>query len=299
MVNDQMVQIVGARVGVEAFRRFVERARALRPPEELPVAQFREFVARATPLATAHVRGSIERLAEIAPPILHWLLEPEQDVLAVAGYAWVETAYTNLVAWALYPPGRPDVALACQRAWVNRCAPGIVVEHAVKPLHQLVTDDGIPDLVFEYGEDVLIVEAKTKTFEHAIPSGQPQTIGYVASVAKHLGCDPERCHVVLLTPDRRAPANPRARAASYADFVLALSPALAMVSEDESLFHPYLVVMTHFLRCSLPNGVDAGSLLERICRWQRQPSDSDASEILRELDAIQLLASLLLPMEET
>ena len=281
------------------FRAFVDSARPLVATRLAPAlddaqrsARFRAFVEAATPLATLHARTVIDRLAPIARTINPWIVA--YDLLDVAGYAYVETAYTSLVAWALFPPGRPEVALAVQRRWAAEVAPAANVSGAARPDHQLITDDGIPDLVFVYDDSVIVVEAKTKTVEHAAPSGRAQTFAYRDSVIAHLGPEHawKRCEVIYLTPDGSAPANPAARSASYAQLAIVLADALDDLPATDALRQPYAMLITHLLMRSLPARVDAVATFEQIRRWHVAPRTANGSEILAALSALHVLGSL-------
>ncbi len=284
---------------VERFRHFVSTSRALleTAPPSVPMDAFRAFLTRATPLATAHARPLIDRLTPLANVLESWIVP--HDLLEVAGYAWVETAYTSLVGWALYPPGRPDVALACQRAWAARVAPGLVVDRAAEPHHQLWTEDGVPDLVLAYDAGLLVVEAKTKTLEHPAPSGTPQTLAYARSAPRALGIAhaAKPCHVVYLTVNGSEAANPDARPCSYASLAGALASTLDMLAPDDPLRSAYAMLITHFVRCAVPSGVDLIGVLNRIKSWADASSAPRPSEILAHLASIQSAATLLLAQE--
>ncbi len=294
---------------VERFKRFMAAARPLLATVEHsstasrrgapPTASFRAFVERATPVATAHARALIRRLTPVGRTLRPWLVP--HDLLEVAGYAYVETAYTSLLSWALFPPGRPDAALACQRAWASRVASGLVVHRAAEPYHQLWTEDGIPDLVLVYDDGVLVVEAKTKSAEHGAPSGAPQTVAYALAAPGALGVEHahKTCHLVYLTTDRSKPAYPQAVASTYAELAFALAAAGQTLAADDPLRPAYAMLITHFVRCAVPRGANVEETMDQLEVWSCSPGAVSGSEIIMQLASIQTIAALLLPEEDT
>lgn len=153
------------------------------------------------------------------------------DLLEVAGLAFDENAYTELIAWALDPGTHAGAAERLQRAWLRAVlGEESGVARATEPMTQVhVPCGGIVDLVLAYPELVVVVEVKTGSAEHDVAQSQtPQTIQYAREIHEALGIAatvPVR--VVLLAPELRGAANSEAVAATSAEFALLLGEQLA------------------------------------------------------------------------
>ena len=234
---------------------------------DAPVDSFERFVEQARPLVVGNMVEAIEdgrpRLEQVWP----WLLD--HDLLTVAGAAFVEDAYTELVAWALYPPGETEIALACQRAWLSELgiANASSIENPAVPHTQFVTKGGRPDLVMDYRDDhfVLAVELKTGSEEHETPHGGMQTVVYPRLVAKAMSL-PKQCDVemVFLTPSGIQAANEKAINTTYHLFVASLSRALEGHELTPSLKWSYSTIFTHLLRHASPKGINGTQILRDV-----------------------------------
>jgi hypothetical protein len=172
----------------------------------------------------------------------------------------MENSYTKLVAWSLSPDVHGEgLATRMQKAWL--CSLGIAeassIRHPEEPVPFLLTEDGIPDLVFKYPNFVVVVEAKTGTGEHSTPSGQPQSVAYPESVSKALRLAASTpVYMVYLTPSGESAANEDAIATTYVAFAVALASGL----REENLSPEVLVLMklliTHLVCSAVPVGLN-------------------------------------------
>lgn len=292
------VEVIG-RCTATAFLEFVRQAEQLTaaPPSPVPTDPFRQFVALAVPLVVADIRGHLPAIARRAALAAHWLVR--DDLLAVAGFGFVEDAYTELMAWALHPDTDPASAVDRQQAWLESvCLDNrICGELSCVPQPQFITDDGIPDLVLCYDHLTVVVEAKTGSAEHAAPSGNPQTVAYPGAVRDRLKLSSEaRVEVIFITPNRRLAANSEAKVTTYAEFALALAGVL-----DARALHPetraaYAMLFTHLLTCATPTTtVPVRALIQRVEAWSRAPDWEDDEQIWARRDDLLAAIEILSP----
>lgn len=281
------------------FLAFVERSKELlarRAVLQHHEESFKQFVAAATPLLLPRLKSSLPLLAERAKLLSRWLTP--YDVLSVAGLAGAENPYTQLTAWLLDPRTHRPSAAARQRAWL--CVLGIGDQVSFTspaiPRTWLRTEDGIPDLVFEYPSGVVVVEAKTSSAEHLAPSGTPQTSAYPRSVRARLGLPEAQVHMIYLAPSRADPDNPDAIATTFASLVVALATAMAPEDLPADLRWALSTVLTHLLNHTFPAGAEIPALLEKAQGWVveffRPGGDSS---LMGQLKNIQLAQQLLTP----
>jgi hypothetical protein len=254
-----------------------------------PSAAFEEFVESAWPLVATEVRRRCSRSAGALASVVPWLLPDGWDLLRIAGFAFVEDAYTELLAWTLNPETHPPTALRRQNAWLSsfRFQPKPRAARAVTPITQLRTDGGIPDLVLRYDDFVLVVEAKTGTEEHETSTGELQTLAYVPAVRRRLAVpDAVPLKVVFLTPDGRAAANPAAVSATYADFVAAFAREMRPAEFPEDLRTLLGLVLTHLITCAGIASLNV-TAIRHAAEWSADLSWTEDREIaIRRMLAI-------------
>ena len=176
---------------VDRFKAFCEAAGpALECSQpKPPIQEFRSFVEAARPLLLETIRDQLGVIQEALQCLRPWLLEDRFDLLRVARLTGAEDPYTELLAWAIDPATDSAIGAACQRDWLASL--GITEAMglgAARPMTQFATDDGIPDMVLNYPDLLVVVEAKTGTAEHATPlSGEMQTHSYPAAVRRRIG----------------------------------------------------------------------------------------------------------------
>ena len=274
---------------IQAFRQFIADAtpiyeRLTAPP---PTQEFQAFVDEALPLVVAGLKQDMPALTERARLAKGWFVA--DDLLTVAGLSYVENAYTELMAWALRPDTHPASALRRQQAWLDSLEPKInfVLEKPVNLRTQVATDDGIPDLILKFEQGVIIVEAKTGTFEHAAPSGETQTVAYEAAVRKKYNLvSTVPVYVVLISPNGQKAANPDARNTSYVRFALALAKQLEVEQLPANTKAAYRMLFTHFLTCATSSTVPMREMVEAIVDW---PEDWQVDDRM-PLDRLNILA---------
>lgn len=263
---------------IDRFRAFVRRARDLAPPP--PCDQFRAFVAAATDCLAGDLLPRVRRHRPELQRLAEWLVEDRFDILAVAGFRWVEDAYSDLIAWSLSPDVHPESALARQKAWLTRVG---VPEAAgftalATPQTRVWTDDGIPDLYLQFSELLVVVEAKTGTGEHETPSGLPQTTAYAAALRRHLGLTDCAVRTLFLTPDGADPADPAAIPTTYADFVYAVVLAFRPADFPPAFAHSLRIVLTHLLNHAGSEPWKHAELIHQLVRLAE--SGGGASELV-------------------
>lgn len=215
---------------------------------------FEEFIVQAKP----HVLRNIGELCPRLDALSQWIAP--DDFLGLLGCTLVEDTYTELLAWALWPPQQPQVALAAQRAWLKALGFHVEIHAAARPHTQFGTADGIPDLVLDYRPEkfLVVVEAKTVTEEHCSPSGEMQTISYPAAVRSQLGLPSDYpTAMVFLTTTGTAATSPDAINTTYVDLVMTLALALPLEDIPPNLRHNYFLLFTHLLTHATPDGTNA------------------------------------------
>jgi hypothetical protein len=283
---------------VEQFSRFVATAARLLPREPVPLADFIAFGGKATPLAIANVTRALPILTERAALVARWATD--HDLLDVAGLAYAENPYIELLAWALRRETHPPSALARQREWIAGLglSPAVVVERAVVPVTQFVADDGRPDLLLHFPNAVVVVEVKTGTDEHETPSGLSQTEAYAPSVRRTLRLpDSTHVHVVFLTPGRERPVNPAAVPTSFVEFVLAVASALEACDVPAATAGAYQMLFTHLMANASPISGGVMELIGLVAGWSVEPNWTDPQSVARRLPDLTRACHLLLPGE--
>lgn len=283
---------------VEQFRNFIANAARLLPRRELPISAFMTFTKHATPLAVATVTKLLPLLARRASLARRWVAD--HDLLDVAGLAYAENPYIELLAWALRRDTHPASAVARQRAWIAtlNLAPEPVVEQAVVPVTQFVTEDGRPDLLLHYPNAVVVVEVKTGSDEHETPSGLSQTEAYAPSVARILRLTGStHVHVVFLTPGRERPINPAAAPASFVEFVLAVASALETCDVPSGTAAAFQMLFTHLLANASPISGGVPELIHMVAEWSLEAGWTDPNLVAKRLPDLMRACQLLLPGE--
>lgn len=261
------------------------------PPEEPHVENLEKFLGQCYSTIEETFRAPLE-LAEIRlNPILKCLPKDHVDVLAIAGLQADEDRYTNLIAWMLTPHAvDPTLAENLQKNWLDSI--GIEVSDLTFPAEvstQVVTDDGIPDLILRFPERLVIVEAKTISEEHPTPSGLMQTFAYPAAMRRYDRLPDEfPVDVAFLTMDRSKPANSFAHATTYMDFCLS---ALYVLNDDvgNDLRTSWHSIVYHFLNHATPEGLDVPIVLQQLERnnWRV------TSDLMARIDDVTTLLTLI------
>ena len=153
-----------------AFRQFLAAAARLRPTSIDYAERLSGFLDQAKPLI-------------IGPTRLQWqALNPDLDLLSrwytncdlLDRIVSLEDSYTELIAWALRPATHPESAQLRQRRWLASLGIDLANEAPAEPRTQVLTHDGVPDLVLSFGTKTVVVEVKTDSAEHPAPSGLAQ-----------------------------------------------------------------------------------------------------------------------------
>jgi hypothetical protein len=288
------------------FLDFIREAKRVeiqeQPLQQPPTAQFEGFVKRSLPLVVAEIKRRLPLIAERAVLAERWLTP--HDLLSVGGFTYIENYYTALMSWALDPDTHPASATRRQRAWMAAIGfdEGICGETACVPTTQLVTGDGIPDLLMRFEKSTIVVEAKTGSAEHNAPSGKPQTFAYLDAVRETLGLPLDhdiRC--VFITPDRRSAENPEAKATTFVEFVFALAGALetsTIGADSQPTRAAYAMLFTHFLTQAAPVDIDARELIQRVAIWSRDSDWDDDNQTCRRINDLLKAATILMPEQK-
>ncbi len=282
---------------VDEFRKFADVSRGLLAnlQEETPLASFRDFVDHAEDLLQQAVAKQLPHIRKRLACLQTWLLPEKCDLLQVAGLSYVENSYTELIAWCLDPKTDIAAALACQRSLLAIFGVPDFGDRKVpaQPRTQFVTFvKAIPDLVLQYDNLLVVVEAKTGTGEHETPTGENQTVAYPKAVRSTLGL-PENFATVMvyLTPDRSSPAAAAAVAVSYLEIAIAFAAGLQAVVLNEDVKTLYKLVITHLATCAVQPQPDVRGL----CRLLREDAAARAQIVTH---TINLMSFLLLVPEE-
>jgi hypothetical protein len=236
------------------FAVFIEQAKTIlgQSSSRLPIAEFSDFLEASKPLAIQLVRQALKDHHEQLKNLCHWLIPSSLDILAVAGLSGFEDPYTNLIKWMLYPPGMPDLAIRCQRAWLKALDLPVAADitEAIEPQTQLGTDDGRADIVLHFQQQhyLVIIEAKIGSEEHETPKSIAQTIAYPSAVRRRLGLPNDYPGImVFLTPDGVLAADASAVSTTYETLVTALACELSPAELPPHLSWAYSTIITHLL----------------------------------------------------
>jgi len=267
---DQAIQITT----ITRFREFINQAKPLLRTEENRmrphINNFRSFLVDAKPIVLHQIRNTLQAHRGRLKNLNGVLLENTCDILAAAGLSGDEDRYTKLMAWMLWPKGKPELALRFQKAWLHALGQHKIarrLKKAVEPETQRLTKNGRLDMVMDFRQPnfALIVEAKTGTEEHEAPSGEMQTIAYPAELRRSRNLkDNYPIRVVFLTPDGRKAANPKAICTTYETFVMAIADSIGKMSLG--LRWAYSFVITHLLEYAASGGTGSLSIIRRIAK---------------------------------
>jgi hypothetical protein len=264
---------------VDAFRGFIEHARPLVEAPKTPAFDlhgFRAFTEQSVPLITAGVQAKATAVKARLDLLRPWLLT--HDILSVAMLTWAEDPYTELLAWALHPDTDPGSGFARQQAWLTSL--GVIgTDHAFDPVipqTQVVTDDGIPDMVLRFDEFTVVVEAKTGSQEHKTPrTKRMQTVSYPEAVRDLYGLEEAHpVHIVYLTCKRSRAENNDAILTTWIEAAVALADACRDTDLPSDVRWAFATLITHFVRCGGPTDLDAPDLLNRLTPVLDDSADS-------------------------
>jgi hypothetical protein len=259
-----------------AFGEFVADARRLHLGSAVAGGGFGKFIQQAKPLLAVPARRRWNSIAGVLHAIRPWYT----DYDLIARIAHLEDSYTELIAWALDPETHPPSAEDRQREWLSAIGIKWLGGAAAKPLTQVWTKDGVPDLVLRLRRQVVVVEVKTWTNEHDAPSGKPQTEAYRDSVVQQFQVKADQLvHVVFLTRDRSQAANPLAICTSFSDLALALAKALSRFDLAEDVRFAFKTLITHLATFDHDE-------LAKVIRWTDPPDDDLLFEHIAELQRI-------------
>ena len=264
-----------------AFRQFLTAITRLRPASVDHGERLAWFLAQVRPLVVKPTRIRWEALQPHLTALRPWLTDCDLLDRVVS----LEDSYTELISWSLRPATDPRSAEVRQRSWLASL--GIDWRNAtpVEPQTRMLTEDGVPDLVLSFETHTVVVEVKTGSDEHLVPSGDFQTIAYPRAVRTKLGLSSQHpVHMVFLTPDCRAADNPEAICTSFAHFALVLAKALSEVELIDELRFAFAMLITQLATCSSPS-------IKQAASWQDEQSDD---LLIRRIGEISLIAKLLL-----
>lgn len=265
---------------LSAFRQFLTAVTRLRPAPVDHREQLAAFLARAIPLVVTPTRSQWRALQPKLTVMRRWFT----DCDLLDRILTLEDSYTELISWSLRPATDPRTAEQRQRSWLASLGIGWRNETPVEPQTQMLTEDGVPDLVLSYRTQTVIVEVKTESVEHSVPSGNAQTVAYPDAVRSTLGVNSQHpIHMVFLTPDCRAADNPEAICTSFANFALALARALADVELIDELRVVFSMLITQFATYS-------SSSIKQAVNWQYELTDDT---LIRRIGDISRMAKLL------
>lgn len=266
---------------VPAFRRFLATATRLRRASPDRQEQFNTFLAKAKPLLVKPTRRRWEALTPQLAILQSWFVA--HDLLAKIAH--LEDSYTELIRWALEPATHPPSAELRQSSWLASLGIDWRNARPAEPCTQFWTSDGVPDLVLSFAPQTVVVEVKTWSNEHLVPSGKTQTIAYPDAVRSALRLSSQHpIHIVFLTPDRHAADNPEAICTSFAHFALVLAGTLADIDLADDLRFAFAMLITHLATFGLP-------LMTQAVGWHRELNDD---LLLRHIREISVMTKLLL-----
>lgn len=288
---------------VAAFQDFVARARLLQSQgdlvgadgkaavSDLELERFRAFAQRAEAIAIGRMRERLPAIRAAALEVTRWLTP--HDLLAVSGRSRFEDPYTELLAWSLAAGADDATNLTIQRAWLRRMGfarRAREIDQATTPETQLGTDDGFIDLVLQYPQFSVVVEAKTDTSEHTTPLGRHQTLSYPAAFRRLRRLPPDHpVEVVFLTVDGSEAANDKAVLATWKDCALAIVDVLAACDLDHHLSGALAMLATHYLSDAGRRGTNLAQTIRDCATLLDGTSEVDTTVVLRELESLTVV----------
>jgi hypothetical protein len=130
----------------------------------------------------------------------------------------------------------------------------------------------------------VIVEVKTGSEEHLVPSGEDQTVVYPGAVRNALDLGSQHpVHMVFLTPDGRKAENPEAICTSFAHFALVLARALEEVGLAGDLRLAFGMLITQL-------ATHPPSPIMEALEWQEELTDA---QLIDRIGRISRMAKLL------
>lgn len=256
---------------VPRFEQFLQQLQSVMSSDQ-ELGRFMGFVTQCESVIAEALADPLAHAKSVVQPIMPLIDSTDVDLLQIAGIQGDENRYTNLIAWMLSPQTNRTLAKAIQHHWLRQV--GLSrnsFDEPARVITQVVTDDGIPDLILIFPDSVIIVEAKTETAEHPTPGGQMQTFAYPPAVRRFFRLPDEfPIHIFFLTMDGTLPANPEAHSTTYLDVCFAVGAALQETQVSASLRSGCESVLRHFLLHATPSGLDVPALLNLLqaCHWK-------------------------------
>lgn len=267
----------GNEAHLQAFKEFLGKLRTLsfESGNQADLGKFRDFLKHAQTAIGRSLSGPLERLRQATSPLTCLLDHQSVDLLEIAGIQGSEDRYTNLIAWMLSPETHDKFAEQLQYQWLRGIGIPELQEGSVgQVMTQVVTNDGIPDLILRFPNRVVIVEAKTGSEEHPTPSGAMQTVAYPSAVRRLWSLPMDHpIDVVFLTLNRARPANAEAFATSYMDFCMVAAGVLQQVDVPTPIHQACDLILQHFLQYATPLDVDVRLTLKVLYEnnWEIGP----------------------------
>jgi hypothetical protein len=182
-------------------------------------ARFATFCEEASALVGQRLEGLATRM--------RWWRErlggrwPVFDLFEALGISGKENRYTDLLAWlcqaedgvgAVFVGG---LLLRARPSHLLPLTPGALLRAG----REAVTDDGRIDLVLEFEQAAIAVEAKVWSGEHDTPGERPQTVSYREALARKLewAGRPKPVASVLLSPAGTPPLGEEAARLGFLD----------------------------------------------------------------------------------
>lgn len=261
---------------ISQLETFLRDAAALRSPALDVCAHLQDFLREAGPIVVNPVLRRWDEISMELTTLRRWRVE--HDLLGTIAH--LEDSYTELVAWALHPQTDCASAEMRQRSWLNTLSIDWRDSTPAIPVTQLLTSDGIPDLVLSYQRQTVVVEVKKWSDEHETPSGMSQTLAYPAAVRKTLalGADHD-IYMVFLTPMGCSAANPDAVTSSFCQFAVGIAKGLVGANISPELRIAFGMLITHLATF----GCDA---VKQALAWPDEPSGNFL------LDHLQTIAEI-------
>ena len=273
-----------------AFLAFVEQADEVSRADTTR-QKFQSFVERGEEIILNDAKANVAELSRAAEIIRRSCTA--HDLFHEARITGREDPTTELVRWLLAPSTHPKSALARQHTWLRTIGwSGALPAEAVEPKTQWATPEGpIADLIVNYNDRVVVVEAKTWSQEHEAGStGILQTLFYGSAAQKHFKGEP---FVVFMTLDGRA-ARGSGAPTTYAAVACAVTKALDEFW-DEMEFdtrEAFRAVMVHLLRRGGPVDLEAAAAAApSLLTLQRPLLPKELRTLLLSLPYLRLVAT--------
>jgi len=257
---------------------------------------FTEFVSAARSLIVAPLQNEIKSHQHEIENLIEWM-DPH-DVLSVAGVTDQENPYSDLFAWSLDPTmcrGAQDR----QREWLLML--GLIGSDdnfsPATPIREYPIANGRVDLLLDYDDFTVLIEAKTVSTEHFI-SGNPQTEYYPSNLRKLPRFQNKNISIVFLTTSGQKGKSQSAINTTFGEYAQLLCQKFNPNDYEQSESRPLSVLITHFVNSAWAGKNSITESLAQAIQVTGSSTPTDRS-LLNNLDNLRAVLDLITQRDKT